>query len=310
MGSKIELDEQLTAFCFVRKDDSSSPIREKRDARSFLDELGHNIRRVFEVERFTVRDEFFVLGGASKVFIMSSPSLSSSVECIQSMNNCGSRLGESFDSSLGVFALNAFPAIKVRLESTEPRGILPGLLFVRVPNIVESIQHLSGEGILKDGVEVFIGFGAYSIIFYLRADRLTDIERNMSNIRNNLEGFWETRTILGVPREQLRDKEKELAVSEPYHRFSIMAKCKDRIECSVVDDIKEITNEERFYELFSNLRNGQDKITYRQGYMDLDIPCRSQTIGHVFDAACELRRRIKCIIDTVTMIRFEIFEGS
>jgi hypothetical protein len=301
------LGNQVTVICFVGKDDSVVPAGETGNARHFLEQFTSELVGITGVEKWGLQESFFILGGASKAFILSAPSLSVAGECIQSSNNVGFNLSKKLNSSLGAFVLHAFPAIKVKLEYTKFHGILPGLLFVRTPDIIGTVRNiLLRTDIFRNVVKLLVSFGAYNLIFFLKTETLTDLGKTISSIRDNLKGYWETSTIIGVPEKNWREKEKEFAASEPFHSFSIMAKCRGSVGEEIEDDIMKIARETEFRRFFQTLLNKQEKITFRQGYVDLDIPCHSQTVGEVFDLACELRRRIKGIINTVTMARIQL----
>lgn len=302
----MKLEDHLTVICFARQDDTSEvPKSRPIDGKAFLDRFSSDIRNLTSLLPFTLVDEFFVLGRASKAFILSTSGLYHAAELIGSFNRCQSSLGRQINSPLGVFELFAFPTIDVKEGTRSAKGIIPSILFCRVSRVVNDVQAVLADKELSINIaRTMIGFGIYNLVFLLKGKTITHLSRSISAIRNYLS-FRETSTIIGIPKTHLRDRERKLAASEPFHKFTIMIKCHGGIGRRVGKEIVKIA-EEKFSGIFQTLLNKQDKITYRQGYMDLEVPCHSQTVGEVFDASCEFRRRIDGVIETATALNFEL----
>jgi hypothetical protein len=305
----MKLGERLTIICLARQDEAACKEHEEDDGRSFLNKFTTNVATSSHGQKFCLEDEFFILGRASKVFVFSVPTLSSATESISVFDERASNLAKTMNPSLGIFELHTFPAIRIecQVRESESKGIVPCLFFVRSKRIMEELQDLPLMiKNFENVADVFLGFGSYNLIFLVKVNTLTDLERTISAIRNGLKEFWETRTIIGVPKENLRNDERKIAASEPFHSFSIMAKFHGRLGKEIENDILEIAQKAEFSRIFSALLKKQEKITYRQGYMDVDVPCHSQTVSEVFDAACEIRRRVRGIFDTATIAKINL----
>jgi len=313
MGMVIAKD--IRTFLLLRKDDvPSAESKKKVDAHSLLQELSDELcGRSFSDGRIRFERAFFVLGRSSQVLIASGRTLQDIPEMISIVNEAHDRhctdIEKSSNSRLnGSFECFAFPSVSFLADRSEPvhngEASMPVVFFVRTPvkfskviQVIESSSRIASH--IKDAC---LGLGIYDFIFYMKFNDLPTLRDSISELRNRIGSVWETSTLIGVAYSENETAED---TSEPPCHFSISLRCRNNIVTErTVSEILALVTSNQYSHMFSDVKK-EEVLTQRQGYMDLEIACKSKQISRVFKLICDLRR-IEEIIDTATVVHIQI----
>jgi hypothetical protein len=311
----MRVAQSTKTFFLLRKDDVPYASDKKgMDSHLFLQKLVEGVSsKLCKDGKIKFENSFFVLGRSSLAFIASGHSLDDVPEILAAINDEHEKLAsDTARLSTGSFECFAFPTVPFPVQTekiiSRPEGVIPVLFFVRTPVSVANIAVAmkSDPSIVFHLDDMCLGLGVYDLIFQMRFEDLFALRDITDKLRKRIANLWETSTVIGVPRDAALEKERARTVTIAPCLFSISLRCSNNIVTDeTISKISNLTKSDQYQHLFAGM-NSQDIVTYRQGYMDLELFCKSKCISPVFELACDLRK-IECVIDTssVAHIRTE-----
>jgi hypothetical protein len=310
----LKVAESLKTYLLLRKDDVASAL-DKRDfdACFFLQKLVEGIgRKSFPNNKINFEKSFFVLGRSSLAIIACGTTLQDVPDLITAVNDEHEKLLSGVaQSQTGSFECFAFPAVPVLINARKsvprPEATIPTMFFVRTPvhvnAIIRSIR--SNLSITSHLEEISLGLGVYDIIFWLEFEDLYELRDTLTQLRKSIGVLWETSTLIGIPDQPCLDRKRaETDMRDPL-LFSISIRCyRNVVSKAILSEIKNLIKRASYLNMFKDINN-QDILTHRQGYMDLEIFCRSKCLSDVFDLVCNLRK-IEGIVDSSTVAQIRV----
>lgn len=303
----LQLSRDTKVIMLLRLDDLvTSDIKLRYSSRTVLQELLPIVKSKIEQKKLgKIEASFFILGRASMAIIFSCSTLAKVPRIVRSVVSSYGELLLAKNLPRTVFEVYPFPVASLELTASKIEDpLIPVLMFVRTSKLIEAIckELYNAPDISRSIVRIFLGLGVYNVIFYMRVSSIAQLLGNYLRLRKLIGAFWETSTIIGVPEEEHRPREIELG-SKCEHAFSIMARVDGPTEDVVVRNILKLKTDERFCNMLKG--DAEPKFSYRQGYMDLEIPCIACSISALFDLITEIRK-LENVTDTVTVAHLEI----
>lgn len=310
----MELANYITAITLIRQDDvPSKRTKQKCDAKHFLAKYLAELKgQLNKSSQFDFQGSFFLLGRSSVALLLTCKTLSRIPDLIRLITDIQKKIRNKEKLDLGMFEPYCFPSIEIKSRSLcdAPKmknNIIPALIFVRTPeNLNTLIPKISADvQIMMHVYGIYLGFGVYNLIFYLKFETLYELRDKINLLRKCIGTFWETTTIIGVPSTKLRKREVPLAEYTDEVPFSTSAKCMGGLDIEVANGILRLSKRKRFRHLFAKLVNKSKVVNYRQGYMDIEAHFWSKTISDAFDFSCAIRR-LDGVIDTCSVVQLPI----
>lgn len=301
MLSRLKISNKVTIICLLRlekRQGTSSSFRA-----NLIRKLNEELPKTLLKENLgKLEDQFFVLGGASTAMLISGLSLNETAQVKETIiNTLNSLLNKGLiELDCDIFA---FPVVSTALgRQIDPNKPLPILVFMRTGVEMNRLLRISALKVCED-VSIMVGYGSHQIVCYSRCTNLSGIREKVNGLARKFGKSTETCTIVGVPYEKDKDKERQFAdyrflfhtalkLSEP----SSARKLKVKIGSIVKDD--------KYAYLFEGLTK-RDIVGYTPGRMDLTLNFKSSCVTDAFGLACALGD-LEEVIDTVTWPDFSM----
>jgi hypothetical protein len=127
----------------------------------------------------------------------------------------------------------------------------------------------------------------------------------VNRLANLFGKFSQTYTIVGVPSEEKRAKEKEFSSHRFFFHVAVKLGWIDSPR-KFKSEVYRLTKTPRFSNVFEGL-NLEEIVGYTPGRMDLSVNFRSSCVSEAFDLAHTIGD-IRGVIDTVTWPNFRMLE--
>jgi hypothetical protein len=306
----MDLAKGITALFLLRQDDvGSSKKKQQNDSKQFLEEYCEEIRSAFPASKETrLEESFFILGRASMAVLLTCSSLYEISGVVMQIEGICRKMIEERGLKIRMSEPYCFPAVKINLDesvnsSTFDDNVVPMLNFIRTPEGAESFVQrvISTKEIREHARGLYLGLGMYDVILHLTFRNLNELGRVYNLMRASLGRLWESSTIIGVPRDRSnQQKERMQAASIQEIPFSISVKCLGGEDVAVAKRIRAMSRKRQYRHLFRQYGKKQNDVSLRQGYMDVEIRFKSNTVIEAFDFSCAIRR-LEGVIDTCTL---------
>jgi hypothetical protein len=302
------INKGTTLLVLLRQDDVSSSRRKRQyDAKMFLEEYCKKLRTKFTARTVAqVQETFFILGRASMTLFLTCRNLSDIPAVLTEAGQICREMIEERNLRIGMFEPYCFPAVEIKFaKRVEPNldRTIPVLVFIRTPQSVEElIQGIrSRKDIMECMRQSYIGLGMYQMILWLTFRNLQELSNVYGLLRASIGRFWETSTIIGVPRDSdCQQKERIHATSTPEILFSTSAKCVGGKDEAVARRMLSLSRKRQFKHLFRNFVSPYEIVNLRQGYLDVEMRFMSNNISDAFDLSSAVRK-LEGVIDTCTL---------
>lgn len=315
----METKNRVTVVTLVRQDDlPKDTTKPKDDAKSYVRRYAKRIRRNVDSDpKCSFRDFYFVLGRASAALILECERLSEVPELVQLVTKTHRHLRKfekDHGKDIGAFGAYCFPMIEVKIPPSEAtRNVVPALIFVRTPQKLENCVSgiLAQDSVVEHIETVYLGLGLYDLIIQAGFPTIHRLRDVYCTLRKHLSPFWETATVIGVPRHGTRTIEKTQARSLGRVPFSTSVKCMSGLDVEVKMKIDELFTKTSFRRLVPKRKRYcvSQNTNLRQGYMDLETHYQSRTVSDAFRVTCAIRK-INGVVDTCTVAQLPLKENG
>ncbi|MEM2112494.1 MAG: hypothetical protein QXX08_11565 [Candidatus Bathyarchaeia archaeon] len=307
----MKVAETTSLLAFAKQNEvASKSLQSKQSTDKFLSEYISCLKDSLQKEgKWQLFSDFFVLGRASFVLMVKSIPLFENPKVIGAINQCYLKCRRKSGAKVGAFSIYSYPVIEAIL-SEENKGsfAIPALLFIRSSIACNKMREILDQPELRRYVRsLFYGLGMHNVIIYISCPTLCAVRDVVQKVRQTLDIFWETQTIIGIPKDSLRDVEKNSC----YHKFSFVlsAKCQGHIDNQMMNDIQEVIGRHPHLFIDQNTKMILSPFGLRQGAMDIDIAYQTSSVSEAFEFALDIRK-INRIVDTSTTARLDVVLGE
>lgn len=309
----MKLSSRPTVVVLVRQDEvtvGSSKL--KNDAQGYISRFITILRGILRKDpRYAFRDSFFVLGRSSMALTLECERLSDVpglIQLIAKEHRNFRKIENDHGLHMGAFEAYYFPAIGAMPLSRKTENVIPTLFFIRtLQNPEDCVQWIiRNAGVARNVEAIYLGLGIYDLVIQAGFSTLHELKDFYCLLRKGLWPFWETSTLIGVPRRGDVSTEKKMAKHQSKIPFSTSVKCARGLDASVIPEIDALFRKRFSHFIPERKRHQVSSITnLRQGYMDLEAHYWCKTITEAFRVTCAIRK-IDGVVDTCTVVQLPL----